>query len=73
MSSETALHQQLVEFEDHRLTTTKRLPDGQETIVMSVEPRIALDFLKQKGLIKKGADDSTEDDDDDGEESADGN
>lgn len=49
MTSEAVLKQQLVEFEDHRLIAGKRLPDGTEALMLTVDMPILLDFLKQNG------------------------
>jgi hypothetical protein len=49
VTSEAVLKQQLVEFEDHRLTAGKRLPDGTEALALTVDMPILLEFLKQNG------------------------
>uniref|UniRef100_A0A914UR93 Origin recognition complex subunit 2 n=1 Tax=Plectus sambesii TaxID=2011161 RepID=A0A914UR93_9BILA len=49
VTSEAVLKQQLVEFEDHRLITGKRLPDGTEALMLTVDMPVLLDFLKQNG------------------------
>jgi hypothetical protein len=49
-SSETVLRQQLVEFTDHHLIASRRMPDGTDTIQLMVDRNIVEQFLIGKGV-----------------------
>ncbi|KAK6736058.1 hypothetical protein RB195_018999 [Necator americanus] len=49
VSSDTALRQQLVEFNDHRILRWKRGDDGNEQLIGSLERSLVEKFLNEKG------------------------
>lgn len=49
VSSEAALHSQLVEFKDHRLVTTKRSHDGTEFLLITLDVDTLKEFLIAEG------------------------
>lgn len=48
VSTEAALHQQMVEFEDHHLVIKRTAPDGGEILELAVEENVLKDFVQQQ-------------------------
>lgn len=52
VSSEAALHQQMIEFEDHRLIVKRTAADGSEVLEIAVDDNILNDFIKSQNLLE---------------------